>query len=138
MSLLVYYSSATGNTDYFVQQIGEPALRLFKKTAIPKVREPYVLVVPTYAGAKGEGAVPRTVINFLNDQENRQFLKGVIAGGNRNFGWAYALAGKVISQKCRVPWLYSFELRGTTEDVNLVRQGLGKLWKQIAQKKQKL
>jgi len=34
MALLVYYSSATGNTDYFVQQIGEPSLRLFKKTAI--------------------------------------------------------------------------------------------------------
>lgn len=129
MALLVYYSSATGNTHYFVSRLEQPSVRLINKAPIPQIREPFVLVVPTYAGANGEGAVPKTAIKFLNEDENRQWLKGVIAGGNRNFGWAYALAGKVISEKCHVPWLYSFELRGTVEDVRLVKQGLGKLWK---------
>lgn len=135
MALLVYYSSATENTHYFVNRLQHRSVRLLKKMPIPEIREPFVLVVPTYAGAKGEGAVPKTVIQFLNDEKNRQWLKGVIAGGNRNFGWAYALAGKVVSQKCHVPWLYSFELRGTTDDVKLVRQGLEKLWKQISPEK---
>lgn len=131
MALIVYYSSATGNTHYFVEHLGEKTVRLIKRAPLPKVREPFVLVVPTYAGATGKGAVPKTAIEFLNDEENRRWLCGVIAGGNRNFGWAYALAGKVVSEKCHVPWLYSFELRGTVEDIRLVKQGLGKLWKRI-------
>lgn len=130
MGLLVYYSSATGNTHHFVEQLGQKLLRLDKTAAAPLIREPYVLVVPTYAGSEGQGAVPKTVIRFLNEPENRKWLRGVIAGGNRNFGWTYALAGKVIAEKCNVPCLYRFELRGTSEDVSLVIQGLENLWNQ--------
>lgn len=82
-----------------------------------KVAEPYVLVTPTYAGSQGEDAVPKQVIRFLNDPENRALIKGVIAGGNRNFGKYYAHAGTVIAGKCKVPCLYRFELMGTPEDI---------------------
>ncbi len=44
--------------------------------------------------------------------------------GNTNFGESYCYAGNVISQKCRVPYLYRFELMGTAEDVVAVREGL--------------
>jgi len=57
-------------------------------------------------------------------------LRGVIAGGNRNFGWTYGLAGTVIAGKCNVPCLYRFELRGTDEDITRVSQGLEKFWTQ--------
>jgi len=130
MSLLVYYSSKTGNTHHFVQQLDLPHFRIDKAAPQRPVDKPFVLVLPTYAGGDGRGAVPKAVVHFLNEEGNRGYLRGVIAGGNRNFGWTYALAGTVIAQKCNVPCLYRFELRGTDEDVARVKQGLEKFWTQ--------
>ncbi|AQS41819.1 MAG: Protein NrdI [Candidatus Tokpelaia hoelldobleri] len=131
MALLVYYSSATGNTRHFVKQLNAPLLRLDAGTCRRQVHEPFVLVVPTYADGEGRGAVPKPVMQFLNDEHNRVLLRGVIAGGNRNFGWAYALAGPVIAEKCNIPCLYRFELRGTAHDVTCVKQGLEKFWRDL-------
>ena len=68
--------------------------------------------------------VPKQVIKFLNVEQNRQWLRGVIAAGNINFGADFAKAGEVIAAKCQVPYLYRFELMGTDEDVHRVREGL--------------
>ena len=57
----------------------------------------------------------------------RALLRGVIAGGNRNFGTTFALAGDVISKKCGVPVLYRFELAGTDTDVTRIRSGLDRM-----------
>lgn len=72
--------------------------------------------------------MPKPVIRFLNIAENRQFIRGVIAAGNTNFGTAFALAGNIIAEKCQVPYLYKFELLGTETDVRLVREGLERFW----------
>jgi protein involved in ribonucleotide reduction len=129
---LVYFSSVSGNTHRFVQKLEIPAKRLPLTSRDPflKVTEPYVLVVPTYGGGNEGGAVPKQVIKFLNDEDNRGLLRGVIAAGNTNFGQAYCIAGPIIAQKCAVPYLYGFELMGTAEDVQRVREGLGKFWQQ--------
>lgn len=119
MGHIVYYSSVTGNTEHFVSQLGHRLFKIEKDTPLDQICEPYVLVVPTYTGA-----VPKAVIRFLNEERNRQFIRGVIGGGNRNFGQNYSLASKIISEKCGVPCLYRFELRGTDEDVLRVRAGL--------------
>ena len=95
--------------------------------------EPYVLIVPTYGGGNEGGAVPRQVIKFLNDEDNRALIRGVIAAGNPNFGEAYCIAGDIIAAKCHVPYLYGFELMGTTEDVTSVREGLGRFWQRQSQ-----
>ena len=130
MSLLVYFSSQSENTHRFVQKLKLRAERipLSPSDEMLKVNEPYVLMVPTFAGADGRGAVPKQVIHFLNDERNRSFIRGVIASGNRNFGEYYAYAGDVISARCQVPYLYRYELMGTQEDVENVRNGLEKLW----------
>ncbi|NCB64027.1 MAG: class Ib ribonucleoside-diphosphate reductase assembly flavoprotein NrdI [Clostridia bacterium] len=65
---------------------------------------------------------------FLNNPHNRALIRGVIASGNTNFGKAYCIAGDIVSAKCRVPYLYRFELLGTAEDVQRVREGLGQFW----------
>jgi protein involved in ribonucleotide reduction len=128
---LVYYSSASENTHRFVMRLGFSALRLPMGCGeVPIVTEPYVLVLPTYGGHLGKGAVPKPVIHFLNDLGNRSLIRGVIAAGNTNFGTAYGLAGKIVSQKCAVPLLYRFELLGTDEDVANVKQGLVRFWTQ--------
>lgn len=131
MAGLVYYSSASGNTERFVAALGLPALRIPRGMAapLPDPAGPYVLICPTYADGQGRGAVVKPVIRFLNDPGRRALLRGVIASGNRNFGATYAMAGRVISEKCRVPWLCSFELAGTETDIARIRAGLDKFWR---------
>lgn len=130
MGGLVYYSSASGNTARFVNHLGLPASRIpiALDAPLPTPEEPYVLISPTYADGQGRGAVAKQVIRFLNDPDRRALLRGVIASGNRNFGATWALAGKVISDKCGVPVLYRFELAGTETDIARVRDGLAKFW----------
>lgn len=129
MTLLVYFSSATGNTHRFVEKLDLNAVRIpiSPNDDMPAVREPFVLIVPTFAGNDGQGAVPKQVIRFLNDPENRQHIRGVIGAGNRNFGKYYAYAGDVVSARCKVPYLYRFELAGTEDDVENVKKGISTL-----------
>ena len=135
MSSLVYFSSASDNTHRFVQKLRLPAERIPLRPTDPflHVSEPYVLIVPTYGGGNEGGAVPRQVIKFLNDEDNRALIRGVIAAGNTNFGEAYCIAGDIIAAKCHVPYLYGFELMGTNEDVTSVREGLGRFWQRQSQ-----
>jgi len=130
MTNLVYFSSVSENTHRFVQRLGVPAARIPVRASDPPlhVDEPYVLIVPTYGGGNEGGAVPRRVVEFLNDPHNRSLIRGVIAAGNTNFGSAYCIAGDIISAKCQVPYLYAFELMGTAEDVTRVREGLVQFW----------
>ena len=110
-----------------------PAVRIpLQGEESPVVDEPFVLVTPTYGGGKGrgeeKGAVPKQVIRFLNEERNRQFIRGVISAGNTNFGESFGLAGDIISRKCNVPHLYRLELFGTPEDIDRVSDGLERWW----------
>ena len=126
--LVVYFSTATENTRRFVDKLGLPSARIpLRKTDEPLlVNEPYVLVCPTYGGGVGQNSrpVPTQVIRFLNNEHNRSFIRAVIAGGNSNFGTDFGKAGEVIAAKCKVPYVYRFELLGTEEDVTICREGL--------------
>ena len=130
MAGLVYFSSGSGNTARLVERLGLPALRVPIRMAepLPRITAPFVLICPTYADGEGRGAVPKQVIRLLNDASVRHHLKGVIAGGNRNFGATFARAGAVIADKCDVPVLYRFELAGTETDVARIRSGLSRFW----------
>ncbi|OCP35216.1 class Ib ribonucleoside-diphosphate reductase assembly flavoprotein NrdI [Ensifer sp. LC163] len=130
MGLIVYFSSRSENTHRFVGKLGLRARRIPVSAADAPldVQEPYVLVVPTYCGDDGKGAVPKQVIRFLNDADNRSHIRGVIAAGNSNFGATYGTAGDVIAAKCQVPYLYRFELLGTDEDVANVKNGMERFW----------
>ncbi|HWD13621.1 class Ib ribonucleoside-diphosphate reductase assembly flavoprotein NrdI [Pseudochrobactrum sp. sp1633] len=130
MSMLVYFSSGTQNTHRFITKTELPAQRIScsMKADLLQVTQPFVLVLATYAGGDGRGAVPKPVIRFLNDSTNRSLIRGVIASGNRNFGTTFGIAGDVISEKCQVPFLYRYELAGTEDDVMNVRTGLKKFW----------
>lgn len=115
--MIVYFSTKSGNTKRFVDRFS------FEKQQIPLnsneellVDKGYILVLPTYGGGYEEGAVPKQVIKFLNNPDNRKHIKGVISTGNRNFGNAFCLAGKKVSTKCNVPNIASIELFGSNED----------------------
>lgn len=130
MSGIVFYSTNSGNTSRFVARLGLPASRIPMRAdeVLPAPDAPFVLICPTYADGDGRHAVPKPVIRFLNNPDNRALLRGVIATGNRNFGPTYALAGRVISEKCNVPVLYRLELAGTDTDIARVRAGLAQFW----------
>ncbi|MDO5700631.1 MAG: class Ib ribonucleoside-diphosphate reductase assembly flavoprotein NrdI [Bowdeniella nasicola] len=130
MSRIVYFSSVSGYTHRFVERLGLPASRIPLRAKDPHLRvdEEYVLIVPTYGGGNLRGAVPKQVIRFLNDEHNRSLIRGVIASGNTNFGSAYAIAGDIIARKCKVPFMYKYELLGTADDVERVREGLEEFW----------
>ncbi|WP_051298414.1 class Ib ribonucleoside-diphosphate reductase assembly flavoprotein NrdI [Arthrobacter castelli] len=127
---LIYFSSVSGNTHRFIEKLGIEAGRipLRTKEETLQAQRPYVLIVPTYGGVSGKGAVPKQVIKFLNREENRNLIRGVIGAGNTNFGETYCLAGDVIATKCQVPHLYRFELMGTPDDVSRVYEGLEEFW----------
>ncbi|WP_040428360.1 class Ib ribonucleoside-diphosphate reductase assembly flavoprotein NrdI [Corynebacterium ulceribovis] len=129
--LVVYFSSTTENTHRFVQKLNLPAQRipLRRIDGELEVHEPFVLITPTYGGGasiSGQNSrpVPKQVIQFLNNPDNRSYLRGIIASGNSNFGTDFGIAGDVISGKTRVPYLYRFELMGTPEDVARCREGI--------------
>lgn len=135
---IVYFSSATENTHRFVQKLAYPSARIPLKSKDSElvINDPYVLVCPTYGGGAAiTGApsrpVPPQVIRFLNNAHNRHLLRGVIAGGNLNFGVDFGKAGDVIAHKCKVPYLYRFELMGTPEDVHRVQIGLNNFEKEL-------
>ena len=130
MGHIVFFSSRSENTKRFVEKLDMPATRLplESDTPTPMVTEPFVLILPSYGSGGVKGAVPKPVVQFLNDVANRSFIRGVIAAGNINFGAAFGLAGDIVSAKCAVPLLYRFELLGTEEDVMNVKRGLGRFW----------
>jgi protein involved in ribonucleotide reduction len=139
-SSLIYFSSISDNTHRFVEKLHMDAARLplYTHDETLTALEPFVLVLPTYGGDTGHGAVPKQVIKFLNVPGNRELIRGVIGAGNTNFGETYCLAGDVISVKCKVPHLYRFELMGTSEDVDRVHEGLEEFWTRLSQKQTQL
>ncbi len=131
---LVYFSSVSENTHRFVRKLGVPAIRIPLHERI-EVDRPYVLLLPTYGRGRGDsptldakGYVPKQVIAFLNNPHNRSLIRAVVGAGNTQFGAEYCFAASLVSHKCKVPFLYRFELMGTAEDVEAVRAELANFW----------
>lgn len=118
MARWVFYSSKTGNTARLLSNAGLTGHRIPNALdeAMPEIREPFILLTPSFGDAAGKGAVPKPVIRFLNAPERRQWLRAVVACGDRNFGAAFAQAGDVIARKCQVPLLHRVEMAGTASD----------------------
>lgn len=128
---LVYFSNVSNNTHRFVEKLGIEAVRipvLTKEAAEFLVEEPFVLITPTYGDVGFKNLVPRQVVKFLNQHNNAELLRGVIASGNINFGQEYGRAGDIISQRFKVPMMYKFEIMGLPDDVTTVQRGLDEFW----------
>lgn len=137
---VVYFSSLSNNTHKFIQKLEVLNTRIpYDLEEEIVVNSDYVLITPTYSGGGEfkEGAVPKQVIKFLNNKQNRKYCRGVIASGNTNFGDTFAIAGPIISKKLNVPLLYQFELLGTKSDVENIKNILINFWEsQSANKNQ--
>ena len=128
---VVYFSSVSENTKRLVDKLGLKAVRIPLKTedaAAFTYDQDSVLVLPTYGSGEEKTTVPKQVIKFLNNPENRKHIKGVVATGNTNFGESYGLAGDIVSKKLGVPLIQRVEVFGTPEDVQQLKERLTKLW----------
>ena len=124
--IAVYYSGPSEYTHRFMQKVGGRTARIpLHSNESIEVNEPFVLVIPTYGS--GNRKVPPQIVQFLNNEDNRKHLKGVIGTGNRNFNAEYCIAANVVAKKCNVPVLYRLELSGLPEDVENVQTILGEL-----------
>jgi protein involved in ribonucleotide reduction len=128
---VVYFSSVSENTKRFVDKLEAQSVRIPIRTeeAAEFVHDrDSVLVLPTYGGGNDNSTVPKQVIKFLNNPDNRKHIKAVIAGGNTNFGSHFGKAGDIVADKLGVPVLYRFEITGTPEDVVEVKERLAQFW----------
>lgn len=124
---IVYFSNYSGNTQKFVEKLGMSSIRIpidWDKSSPIVVDHEYVLVVPTYGGGSEKSAIPRQVRDFLNIEENRSLLRGVVGTGNTNFGEHYCKAAALISAKTGVPVVARVEIFGTEHDVQKVKERL--------------
>ncbi|WP_438446008.1 class Ib ribonucleoside-diphosphate reductase assembly flavoprotein NrdI [Gorillibacterium sp. sgz5001074] len=106
--MLIAYDSRTGHVGKFVKKLNLPAVRIDEAL---EVDAPFVLVTYT----TGMGQAPGKVLHFL--QKNRNYLRGVAASGNRNWGEHFAGSADRVSELFGVPVLCKFELSGTERDV---------------------
>lgn len=116
MIKLVYFS-LTGQTRRFIKKLDLPAYEIKPGTPLEELKEPYILVVPTY-----EPDVLEVVDDFLEYKTNADYIKGVAGGGNRNFADLFIYTAKNIAKDYHVPLVFSFEFNGTDEDVKNFRK----------------
>lgn len=124
---IVYFSNYSGNTKRFVEKIDGNATRIpidWSGTNPLLVSREFVLFVPTYGGGHEKPAIPRQVRHFLNIEENRNLLRGVVGFGNTNFGEHFCKAADIVSKKTGVPIVGRVEIFGTDEDVDKIRKRL--------------
>ena len=122
--MIVYFSSVSGYTHRFVEKLELPAVRIPLRPRVEgtlQIDDSKVLILPTYGAGPRTKAVPKQVIQFLNIEQNRDNIVGVIGTGNTNFGEAYGLAAKLVARKLDVPLLNMVELFGTPEEVEETR-----------------
>lgn len=126
---IVYFSNYSGNTKRFVEKFSTNAIRIpINSDDELVVSNQYVLVVPTYGGGSDRSAIPRQVRKFLNNEQNRSLLVGVIGTGNTNFGEGYCKAASLISAKAGVPIIARVEIFGTDEDIIKIKERLALLY----------
>lgn len=123
---IVYWSSKSESTHRFVQRLNIENIRLpLNGNEEVIVSEPFILILPSY-GDTVATTIPKAVQRFLANANNRQLLRGVIGGGNRDFGAKFCLAAKVISHSFNTRLLHMFEISGTSLDVVIVQDIINK------------
>lgn len=118
----IVYFSVTGQTRRFIAKLDLPAYEIEPANPFFEIKEPFVLVVPTY-----ERDITEVVNDFLDYQNNHAYLKGIAGGGNRNFAELFVYTAKDLANEYHVPLLFSFEFSGTDEDVKSFKKVVNQL-----------
>ena len=128
---IVYFSNYSGNTKRFVEKLDGNNIRIpidTNSSGDLVVNNEFVLFVPTYGGGSEKSAIPKQVRRFLNIEQNRNLLRGIVGFGNTNFGEHFCKAAEIISRKTGVPIVARVEIFGTEEDLDKVKERMRMLY----------
>ena len=109
--MFVYYDSKTGNVQRFIDKIKKekPEWSFVKISGDMEISENGHLVTFT----TNFGEIPDTTEKFLENKNNRKYIKSVSSSGNMNWGTLFGKAADNIEEKYGIPVLMKFELSGT-------------------------
>ena len=109
--MFVYYDSKTGNVQRFIDKIKKerPEWSFVKISGDMEILENGHLVTFT----TNFGEIPDTTEKFLENDNNRKYIKSVSSSGNMNWGTLFGKAADNIEEKYSIPVLMKFELSGT-------------------------
>ena len=109
--MFVYYDSKTGNVQRFIDKIKKerPEWSFVKISRDMEISENGHLVTFT----TNFGEIPDTTEKFLENENNRKYIKSVSSSGNMNWGTLFGKAADNIEEKYGIPVLMKFELSGT-------------------------
>ena len=113
--MFVYYDSKTGNVQRFIDKIKKerPEWSFVKISGDMEISENGHLVTFT----TNFGEIPDTTEKFLENENNRKYIKSVSSSGNMNWGTLFGKAADKIEQTYGIPVLMKFELSGTRVQV---------------------
>jgi len=109
--MFVYYDSKTGNVQRFIDKIKKerPEWSFVKISSDMEISENGHLVTFT----TNFGEIPDTTEKFLENENNRKYIKSISSSGNMNWGTLFGKAADNIEEKYGIPVLMKFELSGT-------------------------
>ena len=109
--MFVYYDSKTGNVQRFIDKIKKerPEWSFVKISRDMEILENGHLVTFT----TNFGEIPNTTEKFLENENNRKYIKSISSSGNMNWGTLFGKAADNIEEKYGIPVLMKFELSGT-------------------------
>ena len=110
----IAYYSRTGNVRDFVSWY----MSDFEYYSIEEMNadNKCILITPTYSF----GEVPEEVEEWL--EHNADKVVAVVSSGNKNWGNRYGRAGLKLSNRLEVPLLMRFELKGSQEVANELKE----------------
>lgn len=113
----VVYLSLTGNTRRFVNKLGMDSLEIDPMNPFVDIEGNFVIVAPTY-----DIEATECIDDFIEHGDNQSKLKGILGGGNLNFGDLFVFTAKDLAEKFGSELIYSFEYSGTENDVENIKQ----------------
>lgn len=139
MKINILFTSIEGNTRAFIEKLKKyvqahhpndiiRAKEISDADPFDEEKEDYFVFVPTYLdGGNGiDNGVKELMTNALGEyidyDQNASHCLGIIGSGNRNFNQQFCLTARRYAQQFNVPFLDTYELRGTDDDVQRIYQ----------------
>ena len=113
--MFIYYDSKTGNVQRFVDKIKKerPNWNFVKIEPSMKIdKEGHFLTFTTKIGE-----IPEKTIEFLENKDNKNYIKSVSSSGNMNWGPLFGIAIDKLNEEYGTPKIMKFELSGKNNEV---------------------
>lgn len=110
----IIYVTNTKQVERFVRKLNKESWELTEQNAYTSINEPFLLILPTY------GAEEDLAKDFLEYQDNKEYCKGILGSGNRNFNQDFCFSAKNVSAYFKITNVLNFEFSGTDRDVQFV------------------